>query len=116
MTSRDIFHTAFRGLSANKSRSALTVLGIVIGITSIIVMVSIGNGAENLILNEIKGLGAETIVLRPGKEPTGPSDLGETLFADSLKRKDLDALKRRGNVPYLSEIMPALLVPGSVSY
>ncbi|MBI2109396.1 MAG: ABC transporter permease [Parcubacteria group bacterium] len=116
MTLKDSFITALGGLKTHKSRSGLTILGIVIGITAIILMMSIGNGAEQLILNEIGGLGAETIVVRPGKEPTGPSDLGETLFADSLKRKDLEALKRKGNVPYLREIMPALLVPGSVSY
>ncbi|MBI2048269.1 MAG: ABC transporter permease [Parcubacteria group bacterium] len=116
MTLKDSFTMALRGLKTHKSRSGLTILGIVIGITAIILMMSIGNGAEKLILNEIGGLGAETIVVRPGKEPTGPSDLGETLFADSLKRKDLEALKRKGNVPYLVEIMPALLVPGSVSY
>jgi len=116
MTFKDSFKTALIGLKTHKSRSALTILGIVIGITAIILMMSIGNGAERLILNEIGGLGAETIVVRPGKEPTGPSDFGETLFANSLKTKDLEALKRKGNVPHLSRVMPALLVPGGVSY
>lgn len=107
---------ALVGLRTNKSRSALTILGIVIGITSIILMMSIGQGAENLILNEIGGLGAETIVIRPGREPSGPSDFGDTLFADSLKVRDIEALKRKSNVPDLVDIMPTVIVPGSVAY
>ena len=116
MTIQHTIRAAVEGLSANKPRSGLTVLGIVIGITSIILMMSIGEGAQNLILNEISGLGAETIVVRPGKEPSGPSDFGDTLFSDSLKERDLEALRRKANVPDLVTAMPALIVPGSVSF
>ena len=116
MTTKYSIKTAFLGVKSNKSRSALTILGIVIGITAIIMMVSIGRGAENLILGEISGLGAETIVVRPGREPSGPTDLSDTLFANSLKGKDVDALQRSGNVPDLINLMPVLSVPGTVSY
>lgn len=116
MTLKDSFKTALSGLKTNKSRSALTMLGIVIGITAIILMMSIGRGAEALILNEIGGLGAETIVVRPGKEPSGPSDFGQTLFSDSLKTKDVEALQKKSNAPNIAEVMPVLVVPGSVSF
>ncbi|MDP3996249.1 MAG: ABC transporter permease [bacterium] len=116
MTLTDSFKTALVGLRTHKSRSFLTILGIVIGITAIIMMMSIGKGAENLILKEIGGLGAETIIVRPGKEPSGPSDIGATLFADSLKTRDLDSLLRKSNAPHVVSAMPALIVPGSVSY
>lgn len=108
--------TASRGLRANMTRSLLTILGIVIGITSIILMMSIGGGAEKLIVSEIGGFGAETVFIRPGKEPKGPSDIGETLFSDSLKKRDLELLRRSSNVPHLDRIMPAIVVPGSISY
>lgn len=108
--------TASMSLAANKTRSILTVLGIVIGVAAIILMMSIGSGAENLILGEIAGLGAETVIVRPGQEPEGPTDIGGTLFADSLKERDLELLKRGENVPALVNLMPALIVPGSVSY
>lgn len=110
------FISAIRGLKANLTRSGLTILGIVIGITSIILMMSIGGGAEKLIVNEIGGFGAETVFIRPGKEPKGPSDVGETLFSDSLKRRDIELLKRSSNVPHLDKVMPAIVVPGSISY
>jgi putative ABC transport system permease protein len=110
------FKTAAKGLQTNKSRSALTILGIVIGITAIILMMSIGSGAQQLILNELGGLGAETIIIRPGQEPQGPTDIGGTLSADSLKERDVELLQRKENVPELVEIMPAIIVPGSASY
>ena len=116
MTLKHSLKTAFVGLKTNKTRSGLTILGIVIGITSIILMMSIGQGAENLILSEISGFGAETIAIRPGQEPKGPSDIGETLFSDSLKKKDVELLKRKSNVPHLVDIMPTLIVPGSISF
>ena len=116
MTPKDSFKIAFKGLETNRSRSLLTILGIVIGITAIILMMSIGQGAESLILQQLGGLGAETIVIRPGKQPTGPSDIGETLLTNSLKTRDVESLKREENVPGLVEITPILLVPGSVSF
>ncbi|MDP1688743.1 MAG: ABC transporter permease [bacterium] len=116
MSIKHTLKIAINGVTSHKSRSALTVLGIVIGITGIMLMVSIGSGAENLILGEISGLGTETIVIRPGREPSGLSDIGATIFADSLKIKDLEALKKKSNVPELVDIMPILIVPGGVSY
>ena len=53
--------TALSGLSSHKSRSALTILGIVIGITAIIVIMSLGRGAQELILNQIRGMGSAII-------------------------------------------------------
>jgi len=107
---------SLKALVRNKSRAALTILGIVIGIAAIMLIVTVGEGAENSILNELSGLGAETIVIRPGQEPTGPSDFAGTLFSDSLTTKDVAALLKKTNVPELVDIAPAVIVPGSVSY
>lgn len=116
MTLKNSLKTAVLGLKTHKSRSALTMLGIIIGIASIILIMSVGKGAESLILNEISAFGAENIVIRPGKEPTGPSDIAETIFADSLKNRDVEALRDKRNVPGLAEVVPAVIVPSSVSY
>jgi len=111
-----ILKIALTSLRTNKFRATLTILGIVIGITSIILTMSLGAGAEKLILNEIAGLGAETVVIRPGREPRGPSDFGDTLFSDSLKIRDLELLRKKGNVPDLIDVMPLVIVPGNVAY
>lgn len=114
-----IFHysvkTAYRGLVSNRSRSALTVLGIVIGVTAIILVMSLGKGAQDLILAQVQGMGSKTIVVVPGREPKGPSDAAQ-VFSDSLKEKDLDALKKKVNVPTLKNIMPLLFGGESSSY
>lgn len=99
--------TAINGLRTHKSRSALTILGIVIGITSIILIMSLGQGAKNLILGEIQGMGARNVIILPGKEPSGPSDLA-SLYADSLKERELIALRNKNNVPNAINVMPII--------
>jgi len=108
MTLNNSFQTALAGLQTNKSRSALTILGIVIGIIAIILVMSIGQGAEDLILNQIRGLGSQTIIIQPGREPSGPSSFAE-LFTDSLKQKDVDALQNPSNVQGLQDLTPAVI-------
>src|SRR3989344_44173 len=107
---------ALKSLKINRSRSLLTVLGILIGITAIIMMMAIGRGAEKLILGEIGGLGAETVVVRPGREPSGPTDIADTLFNDSIGEREADLLGQKTNVPDVIEVAPVVIVPGSVSY
>jgi putative ABC transport system permease protein len=96
-------------------RSLLTILGIVIGITAIILIASLGQGAQNLILGEIQGIGAKTIGVVPGRQPKGLSDFAST-FTDSLKPRDYEALKKKENVPHAAEIMPLVFTSLSVTY
>lgn len=105
MTLKNAFKSALQGVNINKSRSGLTILGIVIGITAIILLMSLGKGAQNLILSQIQGLGSKTIVVMPGREPKGPTDIVQILTS-SLKAKDLEALKKKENAPTISEILP----------
>ncbi|MBI4159812.1 ABC transporter permease [Candidatus Wolfebacteria bacterium] len=107
--------TAAAGLTTHKSRSILTILGIVIGITAIILVMSLGEGAQNLILDQIQSIGAKTIAIVPGRHPRGPADIIAT-FTDSLKEKDLIALSKKSNVPHAAEIMPVVFGSESVAY
>ena len=93
----------------------MTIFGIVIGITAIMLVISLGAGAQNLILGEVQGLGTNTIAVIPGREATGPSDVS-SLYSDSLKEKDLTALKNKANVPNLQSIMPTIITAGSASF
>ncbi|MDO8561240.1 MAG: ABC transporter permease [bacterium] len=106
---------ALAGLKTNKTRSALTILGIVIGVTAIIMVVSLGQGAKDLILGQIQGIGARTIGIVPGRLPTGPTDVLATLTA-SLKERDLAALEREENVPHAQDIMPIVFGSETASY
>lgn len=66
MTTADLLHETFSALTANKVRTALTMLGIVIGISSVIVMVSIGQGAQASIQSSIQSIGSNLIIVSPG--------------------------------------------------
>jgi len=115
MNIRHTFKTAILGLHTHKMRAFLTILGIVIGITAIILVMSVGRGAQNLVLAQVQGLGSKTIFVIPGREAHGPSDIAQT-FSDSLRERDLNALKRKENVPALSSIMPIVFGAESASY
>ncbi|MDR3546740.1 MAG: ABC transporter permease [Candidatus Pacebacteria bacterium] len=66
MTIRDLLEETTIALSSNKVRSGLTMLGIVIGIASVIAMVAIGNGAQQSIQTSISSLGSNLLTIRPG--------------------------------------------------
>lgn len=115
MATKHSLKTALIGLKTNKSRSALTILGIVIGITAIILIMSLGQGAQDLILGQIQGLGSKVIGIVPGRQPKGPTDIFST-FTDSLKERDLNALEKKGNAPHIAKIMPVVFGSNSVVY
>jgi len=94
----------------------LTVLGVVIGIAAIMAIVSLGTTAQKLIENEISGFGAELVVLRPGKQPSGPADFAGMLLTDSVRDRDVNAILQKANVPHAKDAAPVVIVPGSVSY
>jgi putative ABC transport system permease protein len=67
----DLFSISLRTLAKNKLRSGLTVLGVVIGIAAVTTMVSIGQGAGQLIQNEFQTLGSNVIIVLPSSRQTG---------------------------------------------
>lgn len=112
MTIAHTFSTAVQGLTAHKSRSALTTLGIVIGIAAIILVMALGQGAQALIVNQINTLGAGTVVVQPGAE----GQFGANFFANNITQRDYDAISRKENVPNVVDAMPEVVVPGAVTY
>lgn len=111
-----LFFVALAGLLANRSRSVLTVLGIVIGVVAVVLVMSLGQGARHLVLREVESVGGTTLVVVPGRAPEGPTDFAGTLLSNSLKERDLEALRRSENVPHARLVEPAILASGSVLY
>ena len=70
MTIKDTFEETYTALSANKVRSGLTILGIVIGISSVIALVSVGEGAQASIQASVESLGSNLIEITPGAAAT----------------------------------------------
>lgn len=86
MDIKELFSLALGSLRANKLRSALTMLGIVIGVFSVILLVSLGSGLQAYITNQISGLGSNIIFVMPGKVggTQGPGEgLNKLTFANA---------------------------------
>lgn len=93
MTTLDILQETYSALSANKVRSGLTMLGIVIGISSVIAMISIGQGAQGSIQSSIQSIGSNLIIVSPGVQRGPGSQIsGGQGSARSLTQADADAI------------------------
>ena len=112
----DTLLISIKALRDHLGRSLLTILGVIIGVMAIVLVVALGQNAQTLILSQIETIGGNSIIIRPGRQPEGPNDFTETLFSDSLKDADIEALKKTVNVPNLNSVAPAVIVPGSVTY
>ena len=73
MTVADVMRSALRGLSANKLRSSLTMLGILIGVAAVILLVAVGNGSAVAIQDRLQALGTNTLTVSAN---SGPGALG----------------------------------------
>jgi putative ABC transport system permease protein len=94
MTIFDMLHETYTALSANQTRSSLTILGIVIGISSVIAMVSIGSGASNSISSSIQSLGSNLLLISPGAQRAagGFTASAGRGGAKTLTQGDVDAI------------------------
>ena len=94
MKIEDLIHETYSGLTSNKIRSGLTMLGIVIGIASVIAMVSIGQGAQGTIQSSIEGLGSNLLTVTPGVVQPGRGFVSAGRgTSETLKSSDGDAIK-----------------------
>ncbi|MFA5831034.1 MAG: ABC transporter permease [Candidatus Paceibacterota bacterium] len=112
---KHVIKTALTSLGINRSRSLLTILGMIIGVASITLIMSLGEGAQAFILGQVQGIGSRTIAIMPGRQPTSPADVAQ-LFSDSLKQKDIDALNKKENVPEAELVMPLVFGADTASY
>jgi putative ABC transport system permease protein len=115
---------AFSALFANKLRSILTMLGIIIGVASVVTLLSLGDGVQNAITSEIEGIGSNIIAVVPG------SDLSAAAVTDSLSFDDAVAIEnnianidvmavqynRSGQVSYEGETIFSQVVGSTASY
>lgn len=92
MKMQDLMATALTSLRRNKSRSVLTILGIVIGIAAVILMLSIGRSAEDYILSEVADLGSDLVFVEPssGDPTSGPPD---PFIEQTVNLDDVEALR-----------------------
>src|SRR5205085_957599 len=103
----NIIRVAFRALVRNKMRAALTMLGIIIGVSAVVAMVSIGQGAQATVQAQIDGIGTNLLFVSAGAQNVGGvrSGTGDS-GTNTLTVEDLDAIKRE--VPSVSMVTPMI--------
>ena len=94
-------HAVWHLIGRNKMRSFLTMLGIIIGIMAVIVIMSVGAGAQSLIINQVKSMGSDLIGILPGKsEEKGPPASVYGILITTLKNDDIKEIMSGAN-PHL---------------
>ena len=116
----NIIRVAFRALQRNKMRAALTMLGIIIGVSAVVAMVSIGQGAQAAVQAQIDSIGTNLLFVSAGAQNVGGvrSGTGDS-GTNTLTVEDLEAIKRE--VPSVSMVTPTVnarsqLVVGNMNW
>jgi putative ABC transport system permease protein len=101
------FRLALGSLAANKLRSALTMLGIIIGVTAVIALLSLGQGVQLSVRDQIQSTGVHLVTVLPGNQTAGGVGQGVG-SAQTLTYEDAQALLSSGRVPSAALISPEL--------
>lgn len=109
----ELIRISISALKANKLRSMLTMLGIIIGVAAVIAMVGIGNGATANITSQIKGLGSNLLIVSPGQTNSG-GVRGASGSSNTLQMKDLS--KIQANSPDVKELAPYVSTNAQLVY
>ena len=94
---------AMRALAANKLRSVLTMLGIIIGVGAVIALMSIGRGVEKYVTDQFAGLGSNLLFVAPGNIADGPPALRRTP-TKAFTLGDMVAIRESGQVPDVDQV------------
>jgi putative ABC transport system permease protein len=112
----EALRVAFAGLLANRLRSSLTMLGILIGVAAVILLVAVGNGASVQINNQIQALGANVIFVYPSNaKGTGGVSQGFGT-SQTLSMADVDAINSRQQDPDIVAAIPIAQSGGQITF
>ncbi|WP_066218270.1 ABC transporter permease [Formosa haliotis] len=101
----NLFKIAYKAIVLNKVRTLLTMLGIIIGVASVIAMLAIGEGSKESIRTTISSMGSNMVTIRPGADDRSPAR-GSGGNVQTLTLKDFEVIKE--NSPLLSYITPVV--------
>ena len=113
MNYTNLFKIALRAIAANKTRSFLTALGIIIGIASVITMLAVGQGTKQSIQANIAEMGSNMIMISPGADMRG-GVRQEASSMETLKMSDYEAIK--DECQYIKAISPMVSSSGQFIY
>ncbi|OIN88171.1 hypothetical protein COW80_04930 [Candidatus Beckwithbacteria bacterium CG22_combo_CG10-13_8_21_14_all_01_47_9] len=123
MPIKQLLRTAWRSIKTNKSRSLLTVLGVIIGVASVIILVSVGSGLKDYITNEMQDMGSNLVMIIPGdidldKLGAGGSSAMSGSFAamqaSKLKLDYIEDLKQ--GIPEIKDVVGLVMGSAPIRY
>lgn len=106
----NLFKIALRAIASNKLRSLLTMLGIIIGVASVITMLAIGQGSKASIRTQIAEMGSNMIMIQPGQDKGPGGTRQDASDMQTLKLTDYETLREQAK--YLSAISPSVNASG----
>lgn len=113
MNYSNLFKIAIRAIAANKMRSFLTALGIIIGIASVITMLAVGQGTKKSIQSSISEMGSNMIMISPGADMRGGVRQDASAM-ETLKMEDYEAIRNECN--YIKGVSPTVTSSGQWIY
>lgn len=113
MTFSNLIFIALKALNNNKLRGFLTMLGIIIGVASVIVMLAIGQGSKRSIQSEISEMGSNMIMIQPGTDLRGGVRMDASSM-ETLKHQDYEDIQSKAK--YINFISPTVNSSGQVIY
>jgi len=113
MNISNLLKLAIYALKRNKMRALLTMLGIIIGVASVIAMLAIGEGSKKSITDQIASMGTNLVSVQPSSQQRGGIQLGNS-GAVNLTIKDMDAI--RAECPSVGDISPEVRANGQAVY
>lgn len=107
----NLIRIAWRAIERNKLRAFLTMLGIIIGVASVIAMIAIGQGSKQSIQSQISGMGSNMITIRPSSNVMGGPRIDNT-SVQTLTEQDVIALRKQS--VYINAVSPSVTSRGQV--
>ncbi|HEV8627298.1 MAG TPA: ABC transporter permease [Acidimicrobiia bacterium] len=114
--SLDSLRVALRALRANRMRSALTMLGILMGTAAVIMLVAVGVGISNQVQGQISKLGTNAVFVLNEKNAGGQDRGGTNARQIRLTRADVKALSDHNRTPDVARVSPVMGTPGTVTW
>ena len=112
----DSMRVALRGVLANRMRSALTMLGILIGTAAVILLVGVGQGISDKVQDQIKSLGTNAIYVIPERNSRGQDRGGTSARRVRLTQRDVEALSDPVRGSALAAVTPAYSTSGTLTW
>ena len=118
MSPLDTLRISWRGINANLLRSSLTVLGVMIGVSAVIILLAVGTGSSAAVRSQINALGTNTItVLGTGRFGRGPSTAGATQSQTAnLTTQSVQAIESPSQAPDVASVSPVVTTTETATY